>query len=228
MPVIHGLSAAEKEMLRDPVDMEEMAGEAAARALRVAHTHPHGACMTLCISAELDGACMRSGRAPHTLLATAASCARVRLYARLRGCVSASCARVCVRVRAPCMRAGRGQGLAGARVSVVYANIVRLYISRIAEGGLGASVPAMLLRPLAAIDDVMGAYGQCVKLAFTQFPFPWAQVVYMFLFLLAVTLPFIVVQFVREPWMAVMANFLVVTAFWSINEVAQELEDPFG
>ena len=181
--------------------------------------------MTLCISAVLDGACMRSGRAPHTLLATAASCACVcvfvRALERVRECI--------MRVRArPCMRAGRGQGLAGARVSVVYANIVRLYISRIAEGGLGASVPAMLLRPLAAIDDVMGAYGQCVKLAFTQFPFPWAQVVYMFLFLLAVTLPFIVVQFVREPWMAVMANFLVVTAFWSINEVAQELEDPFG
>ena len=67
----------------------------------------------------------------------------------------------------------------------------------------------------------------CRVLADTPFPFPWAQIVLIMLILYALIVPLIVVAFVNRMWIGLVINFLSVQSYWSLNEVARDLEDPF-
>ena len=59
----------------------------------------------------------------------------------------------------------------------------------------------------------------CRILADTPFPFPWAQLLTLFLVSYAISLPFMLVSFVREVWTAGLLTFLAVLTYWSTNEV---------
>jgi len=85
-----------------------------------------------------------------------------------------------------------------------------------------------ILVTLNALDDVLGSFGQACKLATTPFPFPWAQVVTSFLVIMTITLPFVTVTFLKQSWIGVMTSFVTILTYWSLNEVANEMEDPFG
>ncbi|KXZ44684.1 hypothetical protein GPECTOR_63g13 [Gonium pectorale] len=122
---------------------------------------------------------------------------------------------------------GRCSALNGARPVAVFALINQLYIRRISEGGL-ATLPPLASRLGGIAEEAMAAFGHCSKLASTQFPFPWAQVVMAFLAMLALALPLAVVSSVSAPWAGVGLSSLVVLTYWSLNEVAAEMEDPFG
>ena len=78
------------------------------------------------------------------------------------------------------------------------------------------------------LEEAMAAFGQASKLSNTQFPFPWAQCVLMFLVIMAVTLPFAIAPFIHEVWVGVALSFIITNTYWSLNEVAVEMEDPFG
>ena len=56
-------------------------------------------------------------------------------------------------------------------------------------------------------------------LADTPFPFPWAQLLTLFLVSYAISLPFMLVSFVRDVWTAGLLTFLAVLTYWSTNEV---------
>jgi predicted membrane chloride channel (bestrophin family) len=63
-------------------------------------------------------------------------------------------------------------------------------------------------------------YGRCGRiLADTPFPFPWAQLLTLFLVSYAISLPFMLVSFVRDVWTAGLLTFLAVLTYWSTNEV---------
>lgn len=126
-----------------------------------------------------------------------------------------------------CMPAGKGDQFRTTRCFVVYANINRLFFQHLAHGGFKVPPPVMA-RCVGPLEDAMSAFGQATKLAMTQFPFPWAQVVLMFLVLMAASLPFMIVAFIKEIWVGIFMSFVVVTTYWSLNEVAVEMEDPFG
>ncbi|KAG2432141.1 hypothetical protein HXX76_009067 [Chlamydomonas incerta] len=129
-------------------------------------------------------------------------------------------------VPTPAMK-GKAGSINGTRAYAVFALINQLYIRRISEGGLQTLAP--LVSRLGGIaEEGMAAFGHCTKLATTQFPFPWAQVVMAFLAILGSLLPFVVTSFVDQLWMAVTLSFIVVLTYWSLNEVATEMEDPFG
>ncbi|KAG2439074.1 hypothetical protein HYH02_006601 [Chlamydomonas schloesseri] len=129
-------------------------------------------------------------------------------------------------VPTPAMK-GKAGSINGTRAYAVFALINQLYIRRIREGGLQTLAP--LVSRLGGIaEEGMAAYGHCTKLATTQFPFPWAQVVMAFLAILGSLLPFVVTSFVDQLWMGVTMAFVVVLTYWSLNEVATEMEDPFG
>eukprot|EP00201_Polytomella_parva_P009359 CAMPEP_0175070550 /NCGR_PEP_ID=MMETSP0052_2-20121109/18774_1 /TAXON_ID=51329 ORGANISM="Polytomella parva, Strain SAG 63-3" /NCGR_SAMPLE_ID=MMETSP0052_2 /ASSEMBLY_ACC=CAM_ASM_000194 /LENGTH=343 /DNA_ID=CAMNT_0016337671 /DNA_START=382 /DNA_END=1410 /DNA_ORIENTATION=- len=124
---------------------------------------------------------------------------------------------------------GRGSSLQGTRVFCVYAWIVRLMTKRMASPKSGLkSLPPQYSRLLGSLEEAMAGFGQANKLANTQFPFPWAQVVMSFLIMMVCTLPFVVVTFLSEAWMGIMMSFITVMTYWSLNEVASEMEDPFG
>ncbi|EFJ51126.1 hypothetical protein VOLCADRAFT_87886 [Volvox carteri f. nagariensis] len=122
---------------------------------------------------------------------------------------------------------GRGAAVNGARPYAVFALIYQLYIRRIKEGGLQTH-PPLVARLGGIAEEGMAAFGHCAKLANTQFPFAWAQVVMAFLAIMMLLLPFVVTNFVEELWMGVVLSFVVVLTYWSLNEVASEMEDPFG
>ena len=65
------------------------------------------------------------------------------------------------------------------------------------------------------------------KLADTPFPFPWAQMVLVLLIIFAGTLPLMVVAFIDKLWLAVIIDFFSVQAYWALNEVARDVEDPW-
>lgn len=68
---------------------------------------------------------------------------------------------------------------------------------------------------------------QCKKLVDTPFPFPYAQMVLIFLIILSVVLPVQVCIIVNSTPLAMALTFVTVWAFCGINEVAMELEEPF-
>lgn len=69
----------------------------------------------------------------------------------------------------------------------------------------------------------------CRVLADIPFPFPWAQVMLILLILYALIVPLImiIVTFVNCVWIGLIVNFLSVQSYWSLNEVARDLENPF-
>ncbi|KAG2446102.1 hypothetical protein HXX76_000702 [Chlamydomonas incerta] len=121
----------------------------------------------------------------------------------------------------------KGGDLNGARAMAVFAIMNRKYLQRINAGGLAGN-GVFQSRVFSMATDCVGVFSQCVKLAATQFPFPWAQLLMVLLCILGITLPFVVTSFMDQLWVGIIASFVIMTAFWSVNETAVELDEPFG
>lgn len=78
-----------------------------------------------------------------------------------------------------------------------------------------------------SLDQGYEAFEQCRALVDTPFPFPWAQAMVLFLVLFSLTLPLLMVAWLRSVWIAVLMDFVTVFCFWILNEVARDLESPF-
>mmetsp|Transcript_31456 Transcript_31456/g.57132 ORF Transcript_31456/g.57132 Transcript_31456/m.57132 type:complete len:411 (-) Transcript_31456:850-2082(-) len=114
------------------------------------------------------------------------------------------------------------------RVISVYSSFYTMMIDHFSLPCFDPKVVTSVLSTLNALDDVLGSFGQACKLATTPFPFPWAQVVTSFLVIMTITLPFVTVTFLKQSWIGVMMSFVTILTYWSLNEVANEMEDPFG
>jgi len=73
----------------------------------------------------------------------------------------------------------------------------------------------------------MVGYNQARKLTEIPFPFPYAQLVLMFLVVYALSLPFVVVAWVETRAAIACFSFFPVWAYFSVNEVNRQLEEPF-
>eukprot|EP01023_Acetabularia_acetabulum_P024927 TRINITY_DN2394_c0_g1_i2.p1 TRINITY_DN2394_c0_g1~~TRINITY_DN2394_c0_g1_i2.p1 ORF type:complete len:530 (+),score=43.52 TRINITY_DN2394_c0_g1_i2:220-1809(+) len=93
-------------------------------------------------------------------------------------------------------------------------------------GGLQID-PPILSRMYQVFSEGLGGYEQCRKLNDTPFPFPWAQAVLAFLLLFALVVPLVVCGFIKSTWLACLLTFLAVSTYWTLNEIARDLEDPF-
>ena len=62
----------------------------------------------------------------------------------------------------------------------------------------------------------------------TPFPYPYAQAVMLMVSFYTILTPFMVCQLVTDPAWACLISFMSVGMAVTINEVARELEDPFG
>lgn len=51
--------------------------------------------------------------------------------------------------------------------------------------------------------------------------------VLILLILYALLVPVLVVAFVNRTWVGLVINFISVQSYWTLNEVARDLEDPF-
>merc|ERR1711924_293935 len=66
----------------------------------------------------------------------------------------------------------------------------------------------------------MGGYSQAEKLADIPFPFMFAQIL--------VVAPFAITLLTGDTVLAPIISVVVVLNFWALNEMAKELENPFG
>jgi len=114
------------------------------------------------------------------------------------------------------------------RVVSVYTTMCKTMMTHFTHSSIGISLLASVIATVNSLDDVIGSFGQACKLATTPFPFPWAQVVTSFLATMTITLPFVTVTFLKQSWIGVMTSFVTILTYWSLNEVANEMEDPFG
>ncbi|CAD7698439.1 unnamed protein product [Ostreobium quekettii] len=114
----------------------------------------------------------------------------------------------------------------GERVSVVAAWVNQILQDRRREGGLRVH-PAIMSRVFASLSNGLQGYEQARKLVDTPFPFPWSQFVTAVLLVFAVTLPLVTAAFIRNTPLAVVIAFISTWAHYALNEVSQDLEDPF-
>ena len=67
-----------------------------------------------------------------------------------------------------------------------------------------------------------------IKVNEVAFPFPFTQLLQMLLFSWCIIVPFLMVGFCSTWYAAMSFTFFIVTAFVGLNEIAIEMENPFG
>lgn len=113
------------------------------------------------------------------------------------------------------------------RVGYVLTRVVRLLSQRIAQGGL-AMPPPIVSRTFQEFSNGALGYSQALKIANVPFPFPYAQMIGYSKLVFTLTCPLVMAGFTNNVAMATILNFVTVVGFLALNEVADELEDPFG
>jgi len=66
------------------------------------------------------------------------------------------------------------------------------------------------------------------KITDTRFPFPYAQLIAMLLFLHMVLTPMMITVVIRTKFFAALITFVVIFGMFGVNFIASELENPFG
>ena len=109
----------------------------------------------------------------------------------------------------------------------VVAWIMRECGRRQREGGLKVP-PPVLSRLYQVLSDGHHGFMQAKKVATTPFPLPYAQLVLFFLSILMISGPIVIVAYVNNTFIAATLSTLATMASFSLNEVAREMEHPFG
>lgn len=88
--------------------------------------------------------------------------------------------------------------------------------------------PPILSRVLDELSNSMCSFHQAHKVSMVPFPFPFAQMVDYLLAVLYLALPFFIDCFSRNVFITPVISCLLSMAFCCLNEIAVELEEPFG
>jgi len=97
---------------------------------------------------------------------------------------------------------------------------------RSASGGLQQPAP-IIAQAYARLSGGMTSFMDCKKIVDTPFPYPYAQCVFVSLLVYAVSTPIQNGLTVEHAPSACVLTFVAVAAFFSLNGVAKELEEPF-
>merc|ERR1712072_1152956 len=99
--------------------------------------------------------------------------------------------------------------------------------------------PPIVTRVFQELSNGMLGYFRSMTIAAVPFPFPFAQVINYTLYGFFLFCPFIVMRIVEDlkssgylsfgqMWPCLVLNFLTCAGYAALNEIATELEDPFG
>jgi len=88
--------------------------------------------------------------------------------------------------------------------------------------------PPIQSRMYQEISNGMLGYNNSLKLADVPFPLPYAQLVTIFLIAFSCFIPVYIAIFTTSLWASPVLAFLFFEGIWGINEIATELENPFG
>lgn len=95
------------------------------------------------------------------------------------------------------------------------------------QGGIEAEAP-VFSRVMQVLSDGMLHYMAALKLRDTPFPFPYAQANALFCLIHLVLFPLVVSSKVEGLAMSAALSGFGVMMIYAVNEVARELEDPYG
>lgn len=109
-------------------------------------------------------------------------------------------------------------------------NIVMYWIVReLAEmAGDICVAPPIQSRIYQELSSGMLAYNNALKMSDIPFPFPYAQLLAILLVAFSCLIPVYMAHFTDSLFGAPFASFLLFQGVWCINEVAKELENPYG
>lgn len=112
---------------------------------------------------------------------------------------------------------------------------LKLEISEHSIAGRLLIGPPILSRVFQELSAGMFHFFMGMKVVFVPFPFPFAQFLQYALIAFIVFCPFAILpsldetsEGLRSTWPALLMNFFSVAGFVALNEIAVELEDPFG
>eukprot|EP00294_Goniomonas_avonlea_P008745 CAMPEP_0114552300 /NCGR_PEP_ID=MMETSP0114-20121206/7054_1 /TAXON_ID=31324 /ORGANISM="Goniomonas sp, Strain m" /LENGTH=409 /DNA_ID=CAMNT_0001737173 /DNA_START=290 /DNA_END=1519 /DNA_ORIENTATION=- len=93
----------------------------------------------------------------------------------------------------------------------------------------GVAVPPPVLgRGLQAISDGFNAFQVAAKIMDTLFPFPYAQLLNGLMIMFTISTPIAVSTFTNSIYIAAFLSCLAVVGIIALEEVAKEIENPFG
>jgi len=110
---------------------------------------------------------------------------------------------------------------------LVYTWILDTLTKRQDSGGLCVPPPICSRLFQTHAEGFLG-YNNCTKIQNTPFPFAYVQIIQLALLALALTFPFIVHVFVNSAFFGVLFSMLTVGGFSALNEVAVQIECPYG
>lgn len=117
-----------------------------------------------------------------------------------------------------------------ARVSMVESWLMRRVTARQKHepaGDMGKTPPPILSRMVQNISDGHYGFSQAAKVAETPFPFPYANLIIIMLWLAALFAPFVVNATLLPHSARFVVNFMGVWAYFSLAAVGDNMEDPF-
>jgi len=89
-------------------------------------------------------------------------------------------------------------------------------------------MPPVFSRMFQQMSEAMLGYSDALKIVTTPIPFPYSQMNGFVLYLFGLSWPVMCAVMVPMLEWAAAISFLVVLAFFSIDAIATELQDPFG
>jgi len=90
------------------------------------------------------------------------------------------------------------------------------------------TAPPIQSRMYQELSNGMLAFNNCLKLADVPFPLPFAQLLLLLLVAFSLLIPLYVIVFTKSPVVGPVLCFFLFESLWCLNEVAKELENPFG
>ncbi|CAK0790395.1 unnamed protein product [Prorocentrum cordatum] len=113
------------------------------------------------------------------------------------------------------------------KVELIFQWIQQLVVENIKIGVMSIP-PPILTRSFQEMASGMVHFHNALKISTIPFPYPYAQTCDIMLLMHWMIVPFIVIQWVDIWWLSCMFGFVQVVTLWSLNLIAQELEQPFG
>ncbi|KAF4670959.1 Zinc finger, RAN-binding domain containing 2 [Perkinsus chesapeaki] len=111
---------------------------------------------------------------------------------------------------------------------LVVAGWITEEITRACLDGLLLIPEPILSRCYQELSNGMLGYNQAFKVALVPFPFPFAQMVALLLVVFLLILPMMVLRMTQSAVLSPILSFFCLLGYWGLNEIAVELENPFG
>jgi len=130
------------------------------------------------------------------------------------------------------------------RIETVYSWLHRLLAARWKGGGLKIPAPVLsrtyqvsshlnwhtmhsLTHSYQVLGDSLNAFNQCRGLADIPFPFPYSQAIVLVLCIYTLTIPLVMWVWIENMGLGIALAFCATFTYWTLNEIARDLEDPF-